>query len=150
MDYCVVRFQPLDPRLGTEFPLPQYQTRGAAGIDLMALPAGPVFVPVRGRLLVPCGFAIALPDGYEAQIRPRSGLALKFGITVLNSPGTIDCDYRGPVGVLLYNAGDGAFQVKPGDRIGQMVIAPYSRAEFDVRLVLPESDRGHGGFGSTG
>lgn len=145
-----VQFKILDERLGTLCPLPDYQTWGSSGMDLPAMPASRVAVPGRGRLFVPCGFAIALPWGYEAQIRPRSGLAFKHGITVLNSPGTIDCDYRGPIGVVLYNTTDEPFWIEPGDRIAQMVIAPVTQAIISVVQVLDETERGAGGFGSTG
>jgi dUTP pyrophosphatase len=103
-----------------------------------------------GRALVPTGLRLAIPAGFEVQIRPRSGLALKHGITLPNSPGTIDSDYRGPLGVILMNAGDAPFAVRHGERIAQMVLAPVVQAQFDLVAHLPETDRGSGGFGSTG
>jgi len=135
-----------------DLPLPVYATPGAAGLDLCAaVPTdAPIILPPGGRALIPAGFAIALPAGYEAQVRPRSGLALKQGITVLNSPGTIDCDYRGEVGVILLNTGNAAFTIARGDRIAQMVIAPVVQAQFLEVADLPDSERGAGGFGSTG
>ena len=136
-------------------PLPRYMSAGAAGADICAnLPpdaraAGVVLAP-GARALVPTGFAMALPEGVEAQVRPRSGLALKHGITVANAPGTIDADYRGPVGVILVNLGDAPFTVGHGDRIAQMVIAPAPQAELVEVAELGATPRGKGGFGSTG
>lgn len=127
---------------------PVYSTAGAAGADLASVIN--CFVPAGGRKLVPTGWEIELPAGYEAQVRPRSGLALKHGITVMNSPGTVDEDYRGPVGVILFNSSEVDFEVKIGDRIGQLVIKPVEQAEFEVVLELSNSERGDGGFGSTG
>ena len=134
--------------------LPTYETDGAAGADLRAnFPAdqrgGLTLVP-GARALVPTGLRLAIPEGYEVQIRPRSGLALKHGITLPNSPGTIDSDYRGPLGVILLNAGQEAFHIAHGDRIAQMVIAPVLRASFDLVETLDDTARGQGGFGSTG
>ena len=136
-------------------PLPSYSTHGSAGADLRAnLNADArqtgLVVGSFERVHVPLGFRIEIPAGYEAQIRPRSGLALRRGLTVLNSPGTIDRDYRGEVGVLLVNLGNGEQTVKHGDRIAQMVFAPVSSAKFETVAALPESARGQGGFGSTG
>ena len=131
-------------------PLPAYATEHSAGMDLLAAIAEPLNLAPGARALIPTGIAIALPDGYEAQIRPRSGLALKHGITLVNSPGTIDADYRGEIGVILINHGSAVFTVEPGMRIAQMVIAAYSRAVFAPVETLPESVRGSGGFGSTG
>lgn len=132
--------------------LPQYETPGSAGMDLRAaIPLGPPVVLNPGeRGLVPTGLAMALPDGFEAQIRPRSGLAFKYGITCLNSPGTIDADYRGEVKVLLINHGEKAFSIQRGERIAQMVIAPVIQASWNVVHVLPATARDIGGFGSTG
>ena len=130
--------------------LPSYATTHSAGMDLMAAIAAPVTLSPGERKLIPTGIAIALPDGYEAQVRPRSGLALKNGITVANAPGTIDADYRGEVGVILINLGTEPFTVERGMRIAQMIIAPYSRATFLEVTELPSSERGAGGFGSTG
>lgn len=131
---------------------PRQQSAGAAGLDLVAaLPAGAeTILPPGARQLIPCGFAMALPGGYEAQVRPRSGLAARHGVTVLNSPGTIDADYRGEVKVLLINLGQEAFTVRRGDRIAQMVVAPVTSAVFTVEAKLDETERGTGGFGSTG
>ena len=131
-------------------PLPEYATAGAAAMDLLAAVTAPVLVPPGGRMLIPTGLRVALPEGHEWQIRPRSGLALKHGITLMNSPGTIDEDYRGEVGVILLNTGPEDFTVERGMRIAQVVLAPVVRAVFEVVVVLPESTRGTGGFGSTG
>lgn len=137
---------------GAGLPLPEYQTAHAAGMDLLAACASgweQVLEPGQSRL-VPTGLVIELPEGFEAQIRPRSGLALKHGVTVLNSPGTIDADYRGEVKVLLINHGRAAFLFRRGSRIAQMVVAPVARARLEVVEELSESGRGAGGFGSTG
>lgn len=132
--------------------LPQYATAGAAGADLRANLPGHTAITLSpgARTLVPTGLRIALPKGYEAQIRPRSGLALKHGITLLNSPGTIDADYRGPLGVIMANTGDAAFEITHGMRIAQMVVAPAPQATFQPVIALDATDRGTGGFGSTG
>jgi len=132
--------------------LPSYESDGAAGADVRAnLPdRGRMVLEPGQRALVPTGLRIAIPHGYEVQIRPRSGLALKHGITLLNAPGTIDSDYRGPLGVILMNAGTEAFVIKHGERIAQMVVAPVARAEFDLVVRLDDTARGAGGFGSTG
>lgn len=136
-------------------PLPSYETPGAAGADIRAnLPeadraAGITLHPMQ-RLIVPTGFRVEIPMGYEMQIRPRSGLALKHGITLPNTPGTIDSDYRGPLGVALVNLGDTVFTVQHGDRIAQMIVAPVVQARFAVVEHLSETERGEGGFGSTG
>jgi dUTP pyrophosphatase len=131
---------------------PAYQSVGAAGLDLVcALPASEEFLLYPGaRTLVPTGFSVELPEGFEAQVRPRSGLALRYGVTVLNSPGTIDCDYRGEIKVLLANFGDTPWRVERGARIAQLVIAPVARAEILLAETLSETMRGAGGFGSTG
>ena len=131
-------------------PLPAYATAGAAGMDLLAAVAAPLTIPPGGRALVPTGLRIALPPGHELQIRPRSGLALKHGIVLPNSPGTIDEDYRGEVQVIILNAGAEAFTVERGMRIAQAVLAPVLRAAWREVELLPESSRGIGGFGSTG
>ncbi len=131
-------------------PLPAYATEHSAGMDLVAAIAENITLAPGERKLIPTGLSIALPDGYEAQVRPRSGLALKNGITLVNSPGTIDADYRGEIGVILINHGAEPFTVERGMRIAQMVIAPYTRAQFSEMLELPTSARGTGGFGSTG
>nr|WP_216859510.1 dUTP diphosphatase [Sulfitobacter aestuariivivens] len=131
--------------------LPVYATSGSAGADLRAhLPRGTITLQVGARLLVPTGLRMAIPDGFEVQIRPRSGLALKHGITLPNSPGTIDSDYRGEVGVIVQNGGDAAFEITHGMRIAQMVVAPVVQATFDVVPELDSTARGAGGYGSTG
>jgi dUTP pyrophosphatase len=130
--------------------LPSYETAHAAGVDLLAAVEADVILPPGGRALIPTGLAIALPEGYEAQVRPRSGLAARDGVTVLNSPGTIDADYRGEVKVILANLGEKPFAVTRGMRIAQLVVAPVSRLEWAVTETLPETARGAGGFGSTG
>ena len=137
---------------GEGLALPAYQSAGAAGLDLLAaVPEETPLILSPGKYAkVPTGLTIALPSGYEAQLRPRSGLAAKHGVTVLNSPGTVDADYRGEIGVLLINHGDAPFTIRRGERIAQMVIAQVARAELHAVAVLPETDRGSGGFGSTG
>jgi dUTP pyrophosphatase len=131
-------------------PLPEYMSEHAAGADLRAAVGDAIVLAPGDRTLVPTGIAIALPPGYEAQVRPRSGLALRSGVTCLNSPGTIDADYRGEVRVLLANLGSESVTIARGDRIAQLVVAPVSRAEFAAVDELSESERGAGGFGSTG
>lgn len=131
--------------------LPAYASAGAAGADLRAhLPSGAVTLAPGARTLVPTGLRIAIPQGFEVQLRPRSGLALKHGITLPNTPGTIDADYRGPLGVIVMNAGDAPFVIEHGMRIAQMVLAPVITAAFEVVDGLDSTDRGAGGFGSTG
>ena len=132
--------------------LPTYASAGAAGADLRAnLPnRGTVVLEPGARALVPTGLRMAIPDGFEVQVRPRSGLALKHGITLSNAPGTIDSDYRGPLGVIVMNAGQETFEIVHGDRIAQMVVAPVLRAGFVVVEDLSDTQRGSGGFGSTG
>ena len=130
--------------------LPSYGTKEAAGLDLMAAIDAPIELKPGERRLVPTGIAIALPPGYEAQVRPRSGLALKQGITTLNTPGTIDSDYRGEVGVILINHGQESFEITRGMRIAQMVVTTYTTIEWQPVDTLPASLRGAGGFGSTG
>jgi dUTP pyrophosphatase len=131
--------------------LPEYKTVGSAGVDLCAwLPNGAVVLKPLERKLIPTGLFMELPQGYEAQVRPRSGLALKSGITLLNSPGTIDADYRGEIGVILVNLSQEDFTVNSGDRIAQMVVAQYEQVEFVTAEVLEETARGAGGFGHTG
>jgi dUTP pyrophosphatase len=122
----------------------------AAGFDLCADVDAPVLLAPGARALVPTGWHVAIPEGYEGQVRPRSGLALRHGVTVLNAPGTIDADYRGEVGVILVNHGEAPFEVKHGERIAQLVVAPVARVEACVASVLDETARGSGGFGSTG
>jgi len=146
----ILRDEGADP----DVPLPAYATGGAAGADLRAnfppeARAGLSLAP-GARALVPTGLRLAIPEGHEVQIRPRSGLALKHGIMLPNSPGTIDSDYRGPLGVILLNAGQEPFHVAHGDRIAQMVLAPVIRARFELVETLDQTARGAGGFGSTG
>ncbi len=135
---------------GRDLPLPAYQSVLAAGLDLLAAVDGTITLAPGARALVPTGLAMALPAGFEAQVRPRSGLAAKHGVTVLNTPGTIDADYRGEVKVILINLGDDSFEISRGDRIAQMVIAPVLQADIVEVEVLSETERGSGGFGSTG
>ncbi len=130
--------------------LPAYATSHSAGMDLMAAIDNDIVIKKHQRALIPTGIAIALPDGFEAQIRPRSGLALKNGVTVLNTPGTIDADYRGEIGVVLINLGDEDFVVSRNMRIAQMIISPYIKAKFNKVDDLDKTSSGEGGFGSTG
>ena len=134
----------------SEARLPAYQTEEAAGMDLHAAIETPVDIGPGSRELIPTGIKLAIPSGYEGQVRPRSGLALRHGVTVLNAPGTIDADYRGEVKVVLVNLGSEVFRVNPGDRIAQLVISPVARARLVHVRVLPGSERGEGGYGSTG
>ncbi len=143
-----VRLQRLPHAEGLE--LPALATEGAAGFDLPAAIEDDLTIPAAGRDLVPTGFAIAVPRGYEAQVRPRSGLALRHGITLPNAPGTIDSDYRGEIKVIILNAGSDPFTIKRGDRIAQLVIAPVVTAHFSEVEELDETPRGSGGFGHTG
>ncbi|HET8727251.1 MAG TPA: dUTP diphosphatase [Alphaproteobacteria bacterium] len=133
-----------------DLPLPAYATEHAAGMDLLAAIDGDLVLAPGERRLVPAGIALALPPGYEAQVRPRSGLALKHGLTVLNAPGTIDADYRGEVGVILVNLGRDPVTLTRGMRIAQLVVAAHAAVAWDERESLPETVRGAGGFGSTG
>jgi dUTP pyrophosphatase len=135
---------------GEGLDLPAYTTQGAAGMDLLAAVQAPVTIAPGQRALIPTGFCIALPEGYELQVRPRSGLALKHGITLPNSPGTVDEDYRGEVGVIILNTGDTPFEVTRGMRIAQAVLAPVVRAAWEEVDDLSNTTRGQGGFGSTG
>lgn len=137
---------------GAGLPLPAYETAGSAGMDLRAAvaPDAPLILEPGARALVPTGLKIAVPEGFEAQVRPRSGLALKSGITCLNAPGTIDSDYRGEVGVILINHGAAPFEIRRGERIAQLVVAPVTRAILRSVEALDETARGSGGFGSTG
>lgn len=141
-----------DPDADQSLGLPRYETGGAAGADVRAnfTDRGSVTLQAGERALVPTGLRMAIPHGYEVQLRPRSGLALKHGITLPNSPGTIDSDYRGPLGVIVMNAGHEAFTIQHGDRIAQMVIAPVVQAVFEEVDLLDVTQRGTGGFGSTG
>ena len=144
----VIREDGADPAVA----LPSYETSEAAGADVRAnLPGGaPITLDPGQRALVPTGLRIEIPQGYEVQVRPRSGLALKHGITLPNTPGTIDSDYRGPLGVIVMNAGQERFEIAHGDRIAQLVVAPVVQATFELAQALGETDRGAGGFGSTG
>lgn len=135
---------------GEGLPLPAYATPGSAGVDLAAAVEAPLVLLPGARAAVPTGLALALPDGYEAQVRPRSGLALQHGITVLNSPGTIDADYRGEIRVILANLGTESITIARGQRIAQLVVAPIARVAWYRVANLPSSARGAGGFGSTG
>ena len=137
---------------GEGLALPAYQSAHAAGLDLLAaIPEdSPLILAPGAHALVPTGLTIALPSGYEAQVRPRSGLAAKHGVTVLNAPGTVDADYRGEIGVLLINHGDAPFAIRRGERIAQLVIAAVVRAELVAAAALSATERGSGGFGSTG
>ena len=135
---------------GQGLPLPTYMTHGSAGCDLYAAIAGETTLKPGERALIPAGFCMALPEGFEAQIRPRSGLAVKHGVTCLNTPGTIDADYRGPVCVLLINLGEAPFTIRRGDRIAQMLVSRVERAEFRETERLDVTLRAAGGFGSTG
>jgi dUTP pyrophosphatase len=148
-EQVTVRITRLNPS-ASDLPLPAYATEHAAGMDLCAACESDVHLQPGETLLVPTGYSIALPEGYEAQIRPRSGLALKHQIGVLNSPGTIDADYRGEVKVLLTNFGKKEFIVRRGDRIAQMIVAPYSRVRWEERESLDATTRGDGGSGHTG
>ena len=130
--------------------LPHYATPLSAGMDLRAHIEAPITLKTLERKIIPTGLSIALPEGYEAQVRPRSGLAAKHGISVLNAPGTIDSDYRGDIGVILVNLSQEEYTIAPQDRIAQLVIAQYSQVEWQIVEALPDSERGSGGFGSTG
>ena len=133
-----------------DLPLPAYETEHAAGMDLRAAVTTPFTLQPGERVLVPTGLRIALPEGYEAQIRPRSGLALKHGISLLNTPGTIDADYRGEIRIIMANLGQEPFVIQRGDRIAQMIVAPVTKVQWDVCASLDETARGAGGFGHTG
>ncbi len=133
-----------------DIPLPAYQTESSAAMDIHAAVSENLVIEPGAIALIPTGFAIAVPDGYEAQVRPRSGLAVKHGITVINSPGTIDSDYRGEVKIAVVNHGAGAFEITRGMRIAQMLIAPVPRVLWQVKEELPDTQRGAGGFGHTG
>jgi dUTP pyrophosphatase len=145
-----VRIPVIRTAVARDLPLPAYATPGDAGMDLYAAVEIEVTLQPGERALISTGLKVAIPHGYEAQVRPRSGLALRHGITMVNSPGTIDAGYRGEIGVLLINHGQEPFTVRRGDRIGQMVVAPIARAVWEEVTELPPSERGEGGFGSTG
>lgn len=132
------------------YDLPTYATVSSAGLDLKAVLDASITLAPLERKIIGTGLKIALPEGYEAQVRPRSGLAAKYGITVLNAPGTIDADYRGEIGVILVNLSNDAFTIQPGERIAQLVVAQYSQVSWQPTINLEETDRGEGGFGSTG
>jgi dUTP pyrophosphatase len=135
---------------GADLPLPAYATASSAGIDLLAAVEATVVLEPAARAMIPTGIAIALPEGHEAQVRPRSGLAARHGVTVLNSPGTIDADYRGEVAVILVNLGDAPFRIERGMRVAQMIVAPVDTINWQEVESLPETGRAAGGFGSTG
>ena len=147
-DHLTVEILPLGNSAG--IPVPHYQTEHSAGVDLYAAVDGDLLIGPGTWKLVPTGIAVAIPEGYEGQVRPRSGLALKHGIGMLNGPGTIDADYRGEIGVILFNFSDTPFAVHRGDRIAQMVIAKLERARFEQVETLSSTARGAGGFGHTG
>ncbi len=132
------------------YELPAYATISSAGLDLKAVLDQPLILQPLERKIIGTGLKIALPEGYEAQVRPRSGLAARHGITVLNAPGTIDADYRGEIGVILVNLSNEAFEIVPGERIAQLVVAQYTQVDWQLTETLDETDRGEGGFGSTG
>jgi dUTP pyrophosphatase len=150
---AVVRIFRVRGERDADLPLPSRATPGAAGFDLAAAVEKDLEIAPGERMAVPTGFAVAIPAGFEGQVRPRSGLALRHGVTLINAPGTVDRDYRGELHVVLWNAGDAPFRVSRGDRIGQLVIAPVADAEWelvDTLAELGETDRGSGGFGHTG
>jgi dUTP pyrophosphatase len=138
------------PCISANGQIPQYQTIKAAGADVTALLSEPLSILPMDRVLIPTGLHLAIPDGYEAQVRPRSGLALKKGLTILNSPGTIDADYRGEIKIIVINLADNPVVIQNGERIAQIVFAPVVQADFTIREDLDPSERGSGGFGSTG
>ena len=146
----IIKFCWLSPTDKQDLNLPKYETVGAAGMDVEAAVDGNLSIDPGEIVLLPTGFAVALPEGYELQVRPRSGLAVKHGVTIVNSPGTIDQDYRGEIKIALINLGKIAFMVKRGDRIAQLVLAPVVRALLDIVSELETTDRGTGGFGHTG
>lgn len=150
MDEVIVEFKWLDPKLASDLNLPAYETVGSAGMDVEADVNNPVELAPGDIRLIPTGLRVAIPKGYEIQVRPRSGLAVKYGITLINSPGTIDSDYRGEVKIGLINHGREVFRVARGDRIAQLVVAPVSQAKFRVVTKLSDTERGDGGFGHTG
>lgn len=146
----IIQIRRLRPDPDADIPLPRYMTPHSAGLDICAAPGNDIKL-ISGQIaMIPSGFAIALPGGFEAQIRPRSGLAVKHGIGIVNSPGTIDADYRGEIKIAVINLGDAPHTIRRGDRIAQMVIQRVYQAQFDVVEQLDETERGDGGFGSTG
>ncbi len=148
MEYLKVYLQKIEGN--EDLPLPSYMTEGAAGVDLCAAINQKVLLEINNRMLFPTGIKVALPVGYEAQVRPRSGLALKHGVTVLNTPGTIDSDYRGEIKVILINLGERSLEINRGDRIAHMVIQRYQTVQFIESGELPSTERNEGGFGHTG
>ena len=140
----------LHPERDHDLPLPRYMTPGAAGMDVVAAPVEPIVLGRGSRVLVPTGLALEIPAGFEVQVRPRSGLALRHGVTLANAPGTIDSDYRGELGVILINLGEAPVTITRGDRVAQLVVSPVVQAEVVVVETLADSDRGAGGFGHTG
>lgn len=150
MKEMTVLFTWLDPKRSEELPLPQYHSQYASGMDVAALLSAPVTLEPGGSYLFPTGFAVAIPVGFELQVRPRSGLAIKHNIAIINSPGTIDADYRGEICIGLINLGGEPFVVNRGDRIAQLVLAPVYKANIKVVEALDETGRGSGGFGHTG
>jgi dUTP pyrophosphatase len=147
-DHLIVHITQLKNAEG--IPLPHYQTEHAAGVDLYAAVERETVLEAGTWKLIPTGISLAIPEGYEGQVRPRSGLALKHGIGMLNGPGTIDADYRGEIGIILFNFGDKPFTIRRGDRIAQLVFAKLSKARFEIKEQLSETARGAGGFGHTG
>lgn len=145
-----VKIKRIRPQENTDLPAPRYMSEKSSGMDLYAAVAEEILLNPGQRRLIPTGIAISVPDGYEAQVRPRSGLSLKDGVTVVNTPGTIDADYRGEIGVILINHGEKPFSVKRGDRVAQLVVAPIVRAELEWTEDLDETSRSGGGFGHTG
>jgi dUTP pyrophosphatase len=150
MEEKIIRFRWLEPEKSMDLMLPAYQSESAAGMDIAAAVMTPVILAPGRLCLVPTGFAVAIRNGYELQIRPRSGLAIRHGITIINSPGTIDADYRGEVKIGLINLGRDPFPINRGDRIAQMVLAPVMRMRLEVVQELDETKRADGGFGHTG
>jgi len=132
------------------YELPKYATKGSAGVDLKAVLQSPLQLKPLQRKIVGTGLKIALPEGYEAQVRPRSGMAAKYGISILNSPGTIDADYRGEIGVILVNLSNNVYTINPGDRIAQLVLSKYEKLQWKILTTLSDTERGSSGFGSTG
>ena len=150
MEKVQVYFSWIDTRRDKDLTLPAYETEQASGMDVAAAVSKPLILEPGARGLVPTGFAVAIPHGYEIQVRPRSGLAVKFGITVINAPGTIDADYRGEVKVALVNLSDKQFTIHRGDRIAQLVLAPVCQAKLEIVTALDRTKRNDGGFGHTG
>ena len=150
MERQKVLFTWLQSEWAQKLPRPHYSTAGSAGMDVAAALSETVTLPPGDILLIPCGFAVAIPSGYEMQVRPRSGLAVKKGVTIINAPGTIDADYRGEVKVGLINLGKEPYVIQPGERIAQLVLSPVVQAELEVVYQLDSTERGIGGFGHTG